>query len=74
MLYACPRFDTNGNTTGGLYYEPSERVYVSLNNPDQYVLSDLSIDIVDINERVADDLEGNTIVTLHIRQGQDRRR
>ena len=70
MLYACPRFDTNGNTVGGLYYEPSERVYVSLNNPDQYVLSDLSIDIVDINERVADDLDGNTIVTLHIREGK----
>jgi len=70
ILYACPRFDTNGNTTGGLYYEPSERVYVSLNNPDQYVLSDLSIDIVDINERIADDLEGNTIITLHIREGK----
>jgi len=67
MLYACPRFDTNGNTTGGLYYEPAERTYLALNNPSEYVLSDISIDIVDINERVADDLEGNTIVTLHIR-------
>jgi len=70
MLYACPRFDTNGNTTGGLYYEPAERTYLALNNPSEYVLSDISVDIVDINERVADDLEGNTIVTLHIRQAK----
>jgi len=70
ILYACPRFDTNGNTTGGLYYEPAERVYVKLNNPDGYILSDISIDLVDINERIAEDLEGNTIVVLHIREGK----
>jgi len=71
ILYACPRFDNNGNTTGGLYYEPAERTYLALNNTSDYVLSDISVDIVDINERVADDLDGNTIVTLHIRQAKD---
>jgi hypothetical protein len=71
ILYACPRFDTNGNTVGGLYYEPAERTYLALNNTSDYVLSDISVDIVDINERVADDLDGNTIVTLHIRQAKD---
>ena len=71
ILYACPRFDTNGNTVGGLYYEPAERTYLALNNTSEYVLSDISVDVVDINERVADDLDGNTIVTLHIRQAKD---
>lgn len=71
ILYACPRFDTNGNTVGSLYYEPAERTYLALNNTSDYVLSDISVDVVDINERVANDLDGNTIVTLHIRQAKD---
>jgi hypothetical protein len=70
ILYACPRFDTKGNQEGPLYYEPNERTYVALKNSNEYILSDISVDIVDVNERVATDLGGYTVVVLHIREAK----
>ena len=70
ILYACPRFDQKGNQEGPLYYEPNERTYVALKNSSEYILSDISVDIVDVNERVATDLDGFTVVILHIREAK----
>lgn len=69
ILYGLPRWDARGNTTGSLYYEPHERVYLDLNyNENNQVLNDLSVQLVNINEQVARDLKGNTCVIFHIRQ------
>jgi len=68
IVYSCPRFDSQGNSAGLLFYEPAERVYVKFNNPSDFVLNSLDIDIVDINERPVNDLVGNTLITLHIRK------
>ena len=69
ILYGLPRWDARGNTTGSLYYEPHERVYLDLHyNENNQVLNDLSVQLVNVNEEVATDLTGNTCVIFHIRQ------
>jgi len=70
IIYACPRFDSQGNSDGLMFYEPSERVYVKFNNSSPFVLNSLELDIVDVNERVIQDLMGNTLITLHIRKSK----
>lgn len=70
IIYACPRFDSQGNSDGLMFYEPSERVYVKFNNSAPFVLNSLELDIVDVNERVIQDLMGNTLITLHIRKSK----
>ena len=78
ILYSLPRFDARGEQNGALYYEPHERVYLDLNYNDTgapLMLNDLNIQIVDVNEEEVRDLQGNTIVILHIREkdGSSRR-
>ena len=69
IIYGLPRWDARGNTTGSLYYEPHERVYLDLHyNENNQILNDLSVQLVNINEEVARDLTGNTCVIFHIRQ------
>tara|TARA_R100000654_G_scaffold24805_2_gene47988 strand:+ start:4620 stop:6608 length:1989 start_codon:yes stop_codon:yes gene_type:complete len=68
LLCHLPRFDNSGNETGGLYFEPQERVYVALNNPDELYLNNFDVDIVYDNEEFAECLMGKTIVCLHFRQ------
>lgn len=70
IIYSCPKFDSQGNTGGLLFYEPAERVYVKLNNVDRQVVNSFHIDIVDINEQTLDSLVGNTLVVLHIRKAR----
>ena len=61
---------SKGNSDGLMFYEPSERVYVKFNNVAPFVLNSLELDIVDVNERVIEDLMGNTLITLHIRKSK----
>lgn len=68
IVYACPRFDVNGSLDGALYYEPNERVYIDMNNPSALTLTNMAIDIVDVNERLITDLEGQTQINFHIRK------
>ena len=68
IVYACPRFDVNGSVDGPLYYEPNERVYIDMNNPSVLTLTNMAIDIVDVNERLITDLEGQTQINFHIRK------
>lgn len=70
IIYSAPRFDAQGNTKGLLFFEPHERVYVKMNNPTELILNSLDIDIVDVNEKVLNDLVGNTLVILHIRKSK----
>ena len=68
IVYACPRFDVNGSLDGALYYEPNERVYIDMNNPSAITLTNMAIDIVDVNERLIENLEGQTQINFHIRK------
>ncbi len=68
IIYACPRFDIRGSESGGLYYEPYERVYVDCNNPDDLMITDVGVDIVDVNERLVTSLTGDTQINFHVRQ------
>ncbi len=63
-----PRFDTSGNDTGGLYFEPSERVYVDLNNPTDLYLNSFDVDYCYENEQLCKALVGKTITVFHIRE------
>lgn len=63
-----PRFDTSGNDTGGLYFEPSERTYIDLNNPNDLYLNSFDVDYCYENERLCTSLVGKTITCFHIRK------
>ena len=63
-----PRFDNSGNDTGGLYFEPHEKTYLSLNNAEELVINSFDVDIVYDNETLCKALSGKTIVCFHIRQ------
>ena len=69
ILYHIPRFDNSGNQTGSdLFFEPAEKTYVALNNPNELNINSFDIDIVTENEVFAEDLVGKTIVVLHFRK------
>ncbi len=68
MLYHIPRFTNDGRQFGDLFFEVSEKTYIDLHNTESFNLNQLQIQIVDKNERVVDDLVGDTIVVFHIKQ------
>ena len=65
-----PRFDNSGNETGGLYFEPQERVYLKLNNTNELTLNQLDVDIVYDNEQLCTAITGKTIIVFHIRDSK----
>ena len=70
ILYHLPRFDNSGAEVGGLFFEPSERVYLKLNNIDDLFINDIEVDIVNSDETLATNLTGKTIVCFHIRDAK----
>lgn len=71
IIYHCPRFDTAGNETGALFWEPGDRTYLKLNNPNEMTINSFDIDLVNEDETFAEGIIGKTIVSLHIRKSQD---
>lgn len=72
ILYHLPRFDTSNREIGnGLYFEPTERTYVKLNNSETLYANEMSISIANDNEQLATDLVGKTIVVLHFRKSSN---
>ncbi len=67
IIAHLPRFDNSGNETGGLYFEPHEKTYLKLNNPQELLLNSFDVDIVYENETLCNALTGKTIVCFHIR-------
>ena len=59
---------SSGNETGGLYFEPHEKTYISLNNPTELLVNSFDVDIVYENETLCTALSGKTIVCFHIRE------
>lgn len=67
MLAHVPAFQDQVKT-GRVYFEPSERVYVSLDNPNPIRISSIDLSVVRINEAYALNLQGQTIICLHFRR------
>ena len=65
-----PRFDNSGNETGGLYFEPHEKTYLALNNPEEILINSFDVDIVYENETLCTALTGKTIICFHIRKAR----
>ena len=70
IIYHIPRFTNDGKQYGELYFNAPEKTYIKLNNTDKIILNNIKIDIVDRNEVIVDDLQGSTIVALHIRKSR----
>ena len=68
FLYHCPRITSSGLSFGRMFFEPSEKTYLDLNNPEPLYIQDLEILLTDKNGVPADDLQGSTSVCLHIKQ------
>ena len=67
ILYTIPSYDINGSNQGLMYYEPQDRVYVKLGNPQPLTINTFDISICDENEVLAQSLLDQTIITLHFR-------
>ena len=70
IIAHLPRFDNSGNETGGLYFEPQERVYLKLNNTTELTLNQIDVDIVYDNEQLCTAITGKTIIVFHIRDSK----
>ena len=71
ILYHIPRFDSSGRDNGyGLYFEPHERVYIKLNNSEEELVNEFALDICQDSEILAEDLLGETIICLHVRESK----
>ena len=70
ILYHVPRFTNTGSEFGGLFFEPTERTYVSLRNPNSIKINELNLSIVNPDETLATTITGKTIIMLHIRKAR----
>jgi len=68
IVYHLPRFDNSGNEVGALFFEPSERMYLKLNNPNEIYLNDIDVEFVYSDEKLCTSLVGKSIVCFHIRE------
>mgnify|MGYP003672769912 CR=1 FL=1 len=68
IIYHCPMFSNSGKSTGSLFFQPAERVYIDLGNKETLNINQIALDIVDRNEQLSGDLTGNTTICLHIKQ------
>lgn len=66
ILQHIPRFTDGAKNFGNLWWESNQLVYTRLKNAEPISLNDLTIQLVDKNERECKDLVGETIIVLHI--------
>ena len=70
IIATIPRLDNNGNSVGLLNYEPTNLVFLDLKNKEDMVLSNIKVELVNINEQFVKDLEDYTQITFLIRKKQ----
>ena len=68
IIAHLPRFDNAGNETGGLFFQPGEKTYVALNNPDTIYINSFDVDYVYDNETLCKAITGKSITVFHIRR------
>lgn len=67
ILAHLPRFD-NAQSTGRLYFEPNNMVFIDLDNPAPLQVNEFDISFCYVNEQFATSLTGQSIVCLYIRE------
>ena len=67
ILAHLPRFD-NTQTTGRLYFEPQNLIWVDLDNPAEMNINEFDISFCYVNEQYATVLTGQSIVVLYFRE------
>ena len=67
IIAHLPRFDGQAET-GRLYYEPSEIMWLDLDNAQELKVSSFDISMVYVNEQFCKSLTGQTIVVLAFRK------
>jgi hypothetical protein len=67
ILAHLPRFD-NTQTTGRLYFEPQNLVWIDLDNPAEMNVTEFDISFCYVNEQYATVLTGQSIVVLYFRE------
>jgi len=68
ILYHLPRFDNSGNEVGGLFYQPPQRLYIPLNNPNAIRMNNIKVELCNIDETNDDvDVVGQTIICFDIK-------
>lgn len=70
IIAHIPRFDGQVQV-GRMYHEPNTLVYLDLNNSSELNINSFDISLVYSNEQYVEELAGQTIVMLHIRQKPD---
>jgi hypothetical protein len=69
ILFHLPRFDNSGNEVGGLFFQPSQRIYIPLNNPNAIRMNNIKVELCNIDETNDNvDLVGQTIICFDIRK------
>jgi len=71
IISSLPPATDNGDA-GEIYYEPSNMTYVSLNNPVELNINILTLEIVDKQDQLIENLSKSSTFVLHVRQ-KDRR-
>lgn len=67
ILAHLPRFD-NSQSTGRLYFEPQNLVWIDLGNPAEMAVNEFDISFCYVNEQYATVLTGQSIVCLYFRE------
>ena len=67
ILAHLPRFDNN-QSTGRLYFEPNNLIFIDLDNPSPLQVNEFDISFCYVNEQFATTLTGQSIVCLYIRE------
>ena len=67
ILAHLPRFD-NSQSTGRLYFEPNNFVWLDLDNPSEMSVNEFDISFCYVNEQYAQILTGQSIVCLYFRK------
>jgi hypothetical protein len=67
IIAHLPRFD-NTQSTGRLYFEPSNLIWIDLDNPGPLQVNEFDISFCYINEQFAEILTGQSIVALYFRK------
>ena len=52
------------------FFSPSEMTYLTLNNTETLNFNDLTLELVDKNEKIIENFQKNTTITLHFRKSK----
>jgi len=72
IIAHLPRFGDSNVETGRIFYEPNTLIYLDLNNSEPLHINSFDISFCYSNECYAENLTGQSVVVLHIREKPDK--